>query len=443
MLGFSFACCVAVVALFVWLHRLHGGWSALIYVPIAFVLQFVSPAAFLVALLLGLTGCFVPRTARAETRWFAGCVATCLVFGLVWWNTQDEINELRELRAEYPIVSLNDRLTYEARSPRYIPTSAGDAREHHSETIADGNHSADIPEIPPNQLTLADEVTGNLKQFESELKRADFSFRSYQFNQLHSASYEGFVRANGFGVMRMIRVNRRSIERQTEEHAPVPQPSPLNDLPEFAESPADLEPDDTQPAATRLVDVDRSIDGLNLLHRRGRNEFLNADRFGFIESRQRAVGFQPHAFRQEVHPHGPGLPPGLQIARLELVSLLKFPTPQVYVSDFLPDMEQLQDIPTRELDGFETAALAKLWTEQDIVVEEQSGEIRMLGSLRAGKQCLKCHNVRRGDLLGAFSYRIRMPGQRPRKVLPEDRQTALHLNSRSRLHVAMTQADRY
>jgi hypothetical protein len=30
----------------------------------------------------------------------------------------------------------------------------------------------------------------------------------------------------------------------------------------------------------------------------------------------------------------------------------------------------------------------------------------MLGSLRAAKQCLDCHNVQRGELLGAFSYRL-------------------------------------
>ena len=31
---------------------------------------------------------------------------------------------------------------------------------------------------------------------------------------------------------------------------------------------------------------------------------------------------------------------------------------------------------------------------------------RMLGSLRAAKQCLDCHTASRGDLLGAFSYAL-------------------------------------
>jgi hypothetical protein len=31
----------------------------------------------------------------------------------------------------------------------------------------------------------------------------------------------------------------------------------------------------------------------------------------------------------------------------------------------------------------------------------------MLGSLRAQKQCLECHRVPHGSLLGAFSYELR------------------------------------
>src|SRR5690606_28419911 len=90
-------------------------------------------------------------------------------------------------------------------------------------------------------------------------------------------------------------------------------------------------------------------------------------------------------------------PDAWTIDRLELVSLLKFDEPRVYVLDHLPRMDQLasNDAPTRKLDEFEAAALAQLATEKDIVVEQQSvadqtggGEqqrvhYRMLGSLRA------------------------------------------------------------
>jgi hypothetical protein len=41
-----------------------------------------------------------------------------------------------------------------------------------------------------------------------------------------------------------------------------------------------------------------------------------------------------------------------------------------------------------------------------VVTEATTNHIRILGALRASQQCLECHQVRRGDLLGAFSYDI-------------------------------------
>ena len=32
--------------------------------------------------------------------------------------------------------------------------------------------------------------------------------------------------------------------------------------------------------------------------------------------------------------------------------------------------------------------------------------ILMMGALRASKQCLQCHDVQRGELLGTFSYEM-------------------------------------
>ncbi|MHC4879199.1 MAG: hypothetical protein ACYTGL_22320 [Planctomycetota bacterium] len=441
MLGISIVGCVLIVALFVWLHGQLGGWSALLYVPIAFMGSMISPAAFLVALLLGVTGVFMPRTARGRTRWLAGGTAIGIVFCFVWRNTQNEIDELRELRAKYPIESLTDRLAYEVDSSRFVSPSGSAATGHFAESATATHNDVDdaFAELP-GQLTLSDTVVGNLKEFESDTKRAG---KSYLFRQLHSASYERFIRANGFGVVRMRRVNRRWIEHELSDLDPVLQITPASEYPELVESPADLGHDEISTEPMPLPDAETARSGLSQLHYAGRSEFLDADRFGFIESQQRAAGFQPHAFRQAVHPRVPEFLQSLQVARLELVSLLKFPTPRVYVSEYLPDMEQLQGVATRELDGFESAALKKLWTEEDIVVEEHGGELRMLGSLRAGTHCLKCHSVQRGDLLGAFSYRIRIPGQRPPRLLPEDRQTALRLDTQPHSLVALARADRY
>jgi hypothetical protein len=75
-----------------------------------------------------------------------------------------------------------------------------------------------------------------------------------------------------------------------------------------------------------------------------------------------------------------------------------------YVSETLPNLEELERFDTRSLDEFEARALESLRGENDLVVEETAGRIHMLGSLRAGRDCRLCHTVPRGFLLGAFSY---------------------------------------
>ena len=79
-------------------------------------------------------------------------------------------------------------------------------------------------------------------------------------------------------------------------------------------------------------------------------------------------------------------------------------TERVYLSEHLPRMDELRNAETRALDEFEQRALPQLHDGEDTVVEQGLNQIRMLGSVRAAKQCLDCHSVRRGDLLGAFSY---------------------------------------
>ena len=59
---------------------------------------------------------------------------------------------------------------------------------------------------------------------------------------------------------------------------------------------------------------------------------------------------------------------------------------------------------TRPLVPFEKKALTALKAGDDLVTESSGDRIRMMGSLRAAKQCLQCHDAKRGDLLGAFSW---------------------------------------
>ena len=44
---------------------------------------------------------------------------------------------------------------------------------------------------------------------------------------------------------------------------------------------------------------------------------------------------------------------------------------------------------------------------EDLVTDATVNRIHLLGAVRAARQCLDCHNVERGALLGAFSYELR------------------------------------
>jgi len=89
------------------------------------------------------------------------------------------------------------------------------------------------------------------------------------------------------------------------------------------------------------------------------------------------------------------------------VSLLKSAEPGVYVSENLPRMDRLSEARRRPLDGFETIALRELRNGESLVVRSQGERVKMMGALRAAKQCAVCHEVPRGTLLGAFSYCFR------------------------------------
>src|SRR5437899_273116 len=84
-------------------------------------------------------------------------------------------------------------------------------------------------------------------------------------------------------------------------------------------------------------------------------------------------------------------------------------TPVVFVSDKLLKMEDLKNQPTREMDLFESEGLEELATGKDLYVRSKDGTVRVLGPIHAGKACLKCHaGAKAGDLLGAFSYTLRL-----------------------------------
>ena len=98
------------------------------------------------------------------------------------------------------------------------------------------------------------------------------------------------------------------------------------------------------------------------------------------------------------------------VDRLELVGLQTGPEPVVYV----PWRHNLPfdrtDFKSRPLSSFEQRALKRLRTGGTIELATGGtpDTIEVMGALRGDGTCLKCHkNVKEGELLGAFSYRMR------------------------------------
>jgi hypothetical protein len=344
----------------------QGNWLA-VFTPgillIPFCLLVFSPGIFVNAALLfvgGVVSLFVrPLPTRVLCAFVMFCMAASLVVDAR--EVRGRVQKLEALRREFPIVSLAGRLNYEPQD------------EPDDETI-------DKP--------INGKVLSRLDAFEEDLEMNNH--RSWDLQAIHNRQHERFVRSMGFGVLRMRTIRRDSIQRP-----------PLRDI-AFAEPPA--------PRPERYDDWSSMLwaDDSNTvyrLHEVSRNDFFDPNGFGGVVEPKRTAGFIEHPMhispREGLEDRDAWL-----IDRLELVSLLKFDEPRVYVLDHLPRMDQLSsdDVPTRALDEFEKASLEKLRTDEDLVVREQDGVHRMLGSLRAAKQCLECHSVKRGELLGAFSY---------------------------------------
>lgn len=95
-----------------------------------------------------------------------------------------------------------------------------------------------------------------------------------------------------------------------------------------------------------------------------------------------------------------------EIKSLDLVGLVKHERPVAYITDQIR-MNKLKETPIRELDFFEAMGVDQLKNGKDLYSRNDRGIVRMLGAIRAETECLSCHQVEKGTLLGAFSYTLR------------------------------------
>jgi hypothetical protein len=372
MFWFSVGVCAVLSALFIRLARYETprrrGWLATLPV-LLFSFCLASIVTLVDAALLTIAGVVVYQRARPSLR---SLCSICMASGLIALAAGIipglmTMHGLEVESRELPIVSLANRVKYE--KPRHLP-----------------GHQV--------RFAISESVSAELNNFEHTLdERAD---RKRQFERLHRREYVQFVNSIGFGVgrMRAFPTSRDSLRRP-----------PMYDIGFNAR---DIKSTPSEQGYWRGGFLAQKSNAIEHIHLVRRNDFLDPDGFGVaIEPPLIVTGFVEHGFHYPPT-NGMGDATPWTILRLELVSLLKFAEPRVYVLDHLPRMDQLSsdNAPTRPLDAFESESLAKLRTDEDVVVKNDGNEYRMLGSLRAAKQCLDCHGVQRGELLGAFSYSL-------------------------------------
>lgn len=272
-----------------------------------------------------------------------------------------------QLRAQYPLESISERLSYEARSP-------------HRQIV----DSIEDPSWAPALRHLE-----NL---------SDYKFvgdREYLLEQLHRLTVHQFVTEMGFGVSRLPPIRDGLAELLKSPH---PVSVPLPALISFSQ----------YPVVDGVLGESFPVrEDLAFLHANGLLDLFSRSRNGYVVDRDRVAGFESHqmtrvpGFDEKRLQHTE-----LKLSRLELISLYRNGEPVAYLSDQLPKMDRIGVLETRLLDEFERQGLDRLFTEAELVTEDSGHRIRMLGGIRARQECLQCHSAEIGELMGALSYQI-------------------------------------
>jgi hypothetical protein len=320
----------------------------------------INSLSFLLHAVLNLLVSIVGLRLKLAPRSFALAlvVLAFVAYSYFFVSKYEKLQQLQDLREQYPETSLESRLEFE--------------QANRSEV---GGTEA---------LSQNLQVSLRLNTFETRDSPVEELWRVSALSRLHSHFYEYFIATEGFGPARMAGMFTPNEKYFSFERHPRPLPIALGD------------------------EIETEADGEDL-HDKVMTDFFKKESFGKIVGSKRAIGFEPHGptdLKQEI---GTAIENAAtwQLTRLELVSLLRHNEPRVYVAETIPLMNELEDIPHRALNEFEAKALPQLETERDTVIKETLAGAVMLGAVRAGNDCLQCHNGPRGKLLGAFSYEFK------------------------------------
>jgi hypothetical protein len=240
---------------------------------------------------------------------------------------------------------------------------------------------------PEESLSLA--ARNSLDSLENLLDKYYVTnyYRADSLHALHEDAVRMFLNQQVFGVSRMPVISEFFLKRGVRREPPIPQPGVPSPSPWLMDSLPDNSAKDAYDLLSR--------------HQGSVVDFVNADNFGYIKDRRHVAGFQEHQISQTPIPSEPWT-----LQTLDLIGIALHAEPVAYISEYLPRMDELRAAPTRSLDDFEAAGLTALERGEELFVRDRGEERRMLGAIRAARQCVACHGGERGDLLGAFSYRL-------------------------------------
>jgi hypothetical protein len=344
---------------------------------------------FLALIATGLMTRFVCFGLKSRPRyfWAAGAIVTVAIFA---WLGGEGPSQWSALKQRYPMESLVGRLAYETK--------------HDSPAARAGFPDRSAPAAVAEIEKLYDQ--SYITFWERRRAKA--------LSLVHASYVTQFVNSPGFGIGRGIPNNPRMLESSGRLRGPVPMPNDEMPTPDGSAQDVGSRTGDGQPvqAASSLTPQ------LEAAHRNAQVDFANSAGFGYVQDRAHVAGFLSHRFSHT--PDSDDGPSTSQTAeprqqwdarRVELVSLLKHDPAMVYLSKNLPRMDELRTARVRRLDAFEEEGLAALNSGQEIHTRDYGARIRMLGAVRAAGQCLSCHEVAHGSLLGAFSYefQVRQP----------------------------------
>ncbi len=265
-------------------------------------------------------------------------------------------------KAHYPVVDLDGRLKYEDDALRQFTT---DELAMQLET------------------TLAREET-----LYDSLKPYRVSYLKY----LHEQVTDEFIARNGFGVY------RAPVIRDDERLAlSIPM------IPMAARHEA------KNAGSKSGVTSDELLPAFEQMNQHTVRDFVRPASIGYQPDFRQFAAFLPHHLTQHPHIVDSSKDTTLadwQFTNVELVSMWKYALPMAYISSSLPRLDLLSAAETRPLTEFERTGLEQLESSVDIVISGDDYHIVAIGAIRARSECLSCHSVKRGDMLGAFSYRF-------------------------------------